>query len=145
MFVRLFVGAVALFGVGAGVMGGPRAFAAPAAEGSATADRCSLSKYHVTSVKPYRFELQAGYGVYTEFRGAELYVAAEPGLTREWLQRTVESDIASGACDFGATNAKVDVLSPGGGFIVQIRGSDERAAAEILRHAQLLSAPRAPE
>jgi hypothetical protein len=107
--------------------------------GAAEGQRCSLgSRYPLTSVASYTTEEHGGYTEYKTFRGAELYVPAQPGLTQEWLQRTVESDIASGACDFGVPSVTVSVVSAGPGFAVRLSGNDNRSAAEILRHAQQL-------
>src|SRR5262245_35829502 len=104
---------------------------APGAEG-----RCSLGHaYNVMSIKPYRVEQHDGYTDYTQLRGAEMYVAAEPGLTREWLQRVLAGEIAAGTCDFGVRDATVDVVSAVGGFFVRVSGPDERSANEILRRA----------
>src|SRR5262245_40987492 len=96
---------------------------APAGASAAEGGSCSLgSRYDVSSVKPYSSDENAGYTTYRKFRGAEIYVPAEPGLTQEWLRRTLDTEIASGACDFGARNVEVDVLSSGGGFSVRLSG-----------------------
>ena len=103
------------------------------------ADACSLGgKYFVRTVQPFSTEENAGYASYTQFRGAELFVPAQPGLTQEWLQRVLSFQIAAGECDFGAPDAKVTVLSSGGGFSVRLAGKDEKDASVILRHAQQL-------
>ena len=60
--------------------------------------------------------VDAGYTVYNQFQGAELFVPAQPGLTNEWLQRVLTEQVATGACDFGVPSARVSVLSAGGGF-----------------------------
>ena len=102
-------------------------------------DRCSIGgKYNVRSVLPFSTYEDAGYTSYRQFRGADVFVAAQPGLTREWLQRVLTYQIANGECDFGVHDVSVSVLSAGGGFSVRLSGPDERAAGEILRNAQLL-------
>jgi hypothetical protein len=107
--------------------------------GAAEAARCSLSgKDFAHSVKPlYNYE-DAGYTAFRQFRGAEVFVPAQPGLTAEWLDRMLTSQVAAGDCDLGVPKVNVEVLSDGGGFSVRLSGSDERGAAEILRHAQQL-------
>ena len=70
------------------------------------------------------------------FRGADVFVPAQPGLTSEWLQRVVTFEIAAGECDFGTRNVTVSVLSAGSGFSLRIAGWNDRAAGEILRHAR---------
>ena len=102
-------------------------------------DRCSIGgKYLVRTVLPYSFYEDAGYTAYREFRGADVFVVAQPGLTREWLQRVLTYQIANGECDFGVHDVSVSVLSAGVGFSVRLIGRDEKAAGVILQHAQLL-------
>jgi hypothetical protein len=102
-------------------------------------DRCSIGgKYLVRSVLPYSTYEDAGYTAYKQFRGADVFVVAQPGLTGEWLQRVLTYQIATGECDFGVPNVTVSVLSAGGGFSVRLMGRDERSAGQILRQAQLL-------
>src|SRR5436190_16544068 len=129
MFVRTLLAAAAL-SLALGASGERHAVAA---------DACSLGgKYFVRGVQPFSAEEHSGYTDYREFRGADLFVPAQPGLTQEWLQRVLSYQIAAGECDFGAPDAKVTVLSSGGGFAVQISGKSEKDAGVILRHAQQL-------
>jgi hypothetical protein len=101
---------------------------------------CGLGgKYMVRSVSPYKTFEDLGYSSYEQFRGAELFVPAQPGLTSEWLQRVVSYQIAAGECNFGVPDVTVSVLSAGSGFSVRLAGRDDKAAAEILRHAQQLT------
>jgi hypothetical protein len=101
---------------------------------------CSLGiRYPVTAVKPYRSEDAAGYAAMGRtFRGADIYIVAQPGMTREWLQRRMESEIGTDTCDFGVSRPTVDVISAGGGFLVRVSGPNEAAANEILTRAELL-------
>src|SRR5262247_812472 len=129
MVVRSLIGAVVLLVVAA----------TSAGAGAADFDHCSLGhKYSVSSVNRYVVDVNAGYTSYTEFRGAELFVPAQPGLTQEWLQRVLSYEIAAGDCNFGVRDANVSVLSAGSGFQVRIAGADERAARQIWSHAQQL-------
>jgi hypothetical protein len=103
-------------------------------------DQCSLGgKYPVRTVAAYTTMEDLGYTTYTKFQGADVFVPAQPGLTQEWLQRVVSSQIAAGACDFGVQDVKVSVLSAGGGFSVRLSGNDRKDAGVILQHAQLLT------
>ena len=129
MLIRRFIVA-AVLAVAALTSAGARA---------AEPNQCSLgSKYPVRSVAKFTTTENAGYTTYTQFRGAEVIVPAQPGLTAEWLQRVLSYEIAAGACDFGVAGATVTVLSAGGAFSVRVEGKGDQAAAEILRHAQLL-------
>ena len=106
---------------------------------AAELERCSLgTKYPIRSVSAYKTFDDLGYTTVEQFRGAELFVPAQPGLTSEWLQRIVAFQIAAGECDFGVRDAAVSVLSSGSGFSVRLSGKTEQAAGEILRHAQQL-------
>jgi hypothetical protein len=118
-----------------------------AGAGAAEPVRCSLGgKYFARSVKPFNTQETVGYQSFTRFRGAEVFVPAQPGLTAEWLDRVLTFQIAAGECDFGVPKVNVDVSSDGGGFSVRLSSDssryDERDAAEILRRTQqLVKAP----
>jgi hypothetical protein len=104
-----------------------------------TADRghCSLAdRTFIQSVKPLYSNEDAGYTAYRQFRGAEVLVPAQPGLTAEWLERVFTSEVAAGQCDLGTSKVHVQVLSAGGGFSVRLSSDDEKGAAQILRHTQ---------
>ena len=104
---------------------------------AADLERCSLGgKYPVRSVSAFKTVEDLGYSSYEQFRGAELFVPAQPGLTSEWLQRVIAFQIAAGECDLGVRDTSVSVLSAGSGFSVRLSGKNEQAAGEILRHAQ---------
>lgn len=105
--------------------------------GAAEPAPCGLGgKNFAHSVKPlYSYE-DAGYAAFRQFRGAEVFVPAQPGLTAEWLDRVLTSQVASGECNFGVSKVDVQVLSDGGGFSVRLSSHNEKGAAEILRHAQ---------
>ena len=106
---------------------------------AAPIDTCGLGgRYPIRSVTSYTTDENEGYTTYRRFRGAEIIVPAQPGLTAEWLQRVLSNQIAAGACDFGVERMNVDVMSAGDAFSVRLSGSDERAAGVILKHAQLL-------
>ena len=133
MVVRRFITAVAL--VLAATMS--------AGAGAAQPVQCSLGgKYFARSVKPFNTTEDAGYSIVKRFRGAEVYVPAQPGVTAEWLDRVLTFQIAAGECNFGVPKVNVEVLSDGGGFSVRLLsvsdGHDEREAAEILRRTQQL-------
>jgi hypothetical protein len=107
---------------------------------SAPTDTCSLgSRYPIRSVSSYSTDENEGYTAYRRFRGAEIVVPAQPGLTSEWLQRVVMQQVATGACDFGVPNTQVTVLSAGDAFWVRLSGPNEYTAGIILKHAQQLT------
>ena len=115
------------------------ALMAPAGASAAEPASCSLGgRFFVRSVKAYNVTVNEGYADYTQFKGAEAFVPAQPALTAEWLQRVISYQIAAGECDFGTRDVAVSVLPAGGGFTVRLSGKDDRAAGVILRHAQQL-------
>jgi hypothetical protein len=116
------------------------AFAAPADSSS----HCILKEHRVTKVQPLRVIERYGRGSSERLVGAQVFVQAEPGLTAEWLQLSIQRHMArmSGSgmkdCAFDAKDVRVSVESAGAGFAVKIMGKDATQAKEILRRAQLL-------
>ena len=115
---------------------------------------CSLgTEYPVLSVTPYKRSWQSG-GYYDSvnriLRGADIRVAAQPGLTAPWLQRKVEAEMAAGQCQFGDANATVEVYSEDVSLVVRVTSSgqvghvnepttaQDAQAVEILRRAREL-------
>jgi hypothetical protein len=102
-------------------------------------EQCNLgTKYHVSSVAPYRVTENLGFVEETKVRGADVRVEAAPGLTQVWLQSRLQTQIDNGECDLGVRNVTVNVFPAGDHFSVQLSGPDDHAAHEILSHAQQL-------
>jgi hypothetical protein len=106
---------------------------------------CILSENSIVSVVPYKVEEHIGKNVVQRVHGAQLYVQAEPGLTREWLQLNFERHIAmmKGSpampdCALGVENVRADVTSAGSGFWVRLIAPNATSGEEVLRRAQLL-------
>lgn len=105
---------------------------------------CPLLEHHITSVKPYYTPERVRKGVGgLRLRGVTLFVEAEPGLTAEWLQLTLERDIVelrrSGViadCVLAVETVSVQVGSGGNGFRVWITARDLQKAQEIARRAK---------
>ena len=87
--------------------------------------------------------------------GAIIRVRAVPGLTAEWLQRTVDCHLARASalghevpemsyCPLVPKGATAQVTSAGDGFDVRVRSSDPAAAHEILQRALRLVGRAAP-
>jgi hypothetical protein len=76
--------------------------------------------------------------------GARVNVRAEPGLTAQWLQLTIEQHLAQmqgssmAGCPLDLDNVRVDVDSAGAGFAVNIIAKNPAQAKEVLHRAQLL-------
>jgi hypothetical protein len=81
--------------------------------------------------------------------GATVRVAAEPGLTEQWLGRVMECHMAQHrvlgelkeeGCPL-ATIGAVEVVGAPGSFLVRIRANDRDAAAQVLQRARGLLGP----
>jgi hypothetical protein len=116
--------------------------ASSASASPAPAERCMLKDYSAVSVAAFRTDEDFGLGSYTRLKGAQVYVAAKPGLTAEWLTLSVQRELArlnaspDAACRPAVRDVKVSVTSSGGGFWVFLSAPDERSAASLLRWAQ---------
>ena len=122
--------------------------AAPSSATAGIPPDCPLTEHRIRSVAPYYIRKPVGKSKTRRvLRGAELFVEAEPGLTAEWLQLTLERHIArrpSAAvavdCALVVRGVSVRVGSGGNGFRVWITVGDAHMAEEILRRARLLLA-----
>ncbi|HEY6562594.1 MAG TPA: hypothetical protein VI072_35245 [Polyangiaceae bacterium] len=116
------------------------------AETSAARQPCSFDEHQVRSVKPYRMEKRiTGRITSNQILGAQLYVAAEPGLTAEWLRLKLERHLATMRgpaampdCALDVKNVRVEVASAGPGFNVKLIAQRPEQGKEVLRRAQLL-------
>jgi len=135
MSIRKFVFALAL---GATTMMPVIASADTPAKG------CVLMEHRVTAVTPYRIVRQYGRASNQELAGAQVLIQAEPGLTAEWLQLTIQQHLAKmqtehmGDCPLDMSGVRVQVDSAGAGFAVKIIAKDPAQAKEVLRRAELL-------
>jgi hypothetical protein len=120
-----------------------------------TPQSCVFDKYTPTSVVPYSADENLAYGSYSFVRGAQLFVPAREGLTREWLAASVQQSLASStetthaktddaACpNPNVKNVQVAVTSAGNGFWVTLIGRDERTADMLLKWARNIMAQHA--
>jgi hypothetical protein len=121
----------------------PPAMAADRSASAAVAVDCWLRDFTVTAVKPY-YEAAHIKTPLRRLKGAEIYVAAQPGLTIEWLRAEVTRHLVNmkagsmAQCSFDGDGVQVTVASAGGGFRVVVRTDHDGQASEILRRAQSL-------
>jgi hypothetical protein len=108
--------------------------------------QCTLAQYTITAVEPYRVDLRIARNPVIEVRGAELYIPAQPGLTAEWLQFTLQRDFAKAsngsgenACSF-SSKLRVEAVSGGAGFWVRLIAADSTEGANALERARALFA-----
>jgi hypothetical protein len=121
--------------------------------GIAAADR-DMSPFEHTDdiVKVERLDERipgAKAGPATRLAGAVITFRAVPGLTAEWLQRTIDCHLARNAslgnvvpemptCPLVPKGAVARVTSTGDGFAVAIRAEDQATSKDILERAQRL-------
>ncbi len=101
--------------------------------------RCLLNDYSMLQVAPFKTDENFGLGGYTVLKGAQMYVAAKPGLTAEWLTLQVQRELsqlqlgADPLCQPVVKNVKVSVAPAGGGFWVFLSAPDEKSAQALFR------------
>jgi hypothetical protein len=120
----------------------PLASAAPMSE-PLTLGACAPfnNPSNITSVYPYKVK-ETNLRRWSErLQGAIVNVPAEPGLTREWLQRVVSDSAAASTpgCPMAVPGATARVSSTGGGFAITVQSPNKDSAKEILRRAQTLA------
>jgi hypothetical protein len=98
---------------------------------------------NITSVEPYKVVETNLKRSSDRLQGAVITVAAEPGITREWLQRLVTdpSTTAQSGCPMAVPGASANVTSTGDGFAITMSSPKRDGAKEILRRAQALNFP----
>ncbi len=96
---------------------------------------------NITSVAPYKVTETNLKRSSTHLEGAVVTMAAQPGVTREWLQRLVDDPAATAqsGCPMAVNGASAHVTSTGNGFAITVKSSDKESAQEILRRAQALT------
>jgi hypothetical protein len=106
---------------------------------------CILSEHKVISVVPYTVDEHSGRNIYQRLRGAQVFIQAEPGMSREWLQLNLERHLAALTgpaampdCAFDIDNVRLDVTAAGSGYWVRLIAPDTKSGEEVLRRAQLL-------
>jgi hypothetical protein len=145
-----FVQAVFVAAALLGSVGAQRARASGAEQNKT----CVFEKYKPSHVMPYVSENLIDWGSYNFMGGAQLFVPAHEGLTKEWLAASVQQVFANAANATGVcktlkvTDVNVHVVSAGTGFWVQLIGRNNETSAKVLDWARDLVAqfnkPAAP-
>jgi hypothetical protein len=109
---------------------------------------CELDRYAPAAVRPHYESTDAptdGPAIAPALRGADVFVAARPGLTAEWLWHELRSRPGDAqTCATGVAGADIRVTSAGPGFVVTIRGGDDVSGQQILRLARVDERAAAP-
>ena len=126
----------------AGMVGSATAFADEKPIPQETRASCHpLMGHCVVSVTPRWVEEINGKRT-RHLAGVDVRVAAEPGMTAEYL--TVEAERAAAAESsaagslFGVEGSRVEVRSTGDGFVFHLTAADTKRAEELVRRAQPL-------
>jgi hypothetical protein len=119
--------------------------ALPSAQ-AANPQTCVFDKYAPVAVAPYVSENSIDYGSYSFLGGAQLFVPAREGLTKEWLQASVASALAAShaeqtqtaaTCDApDVKNVRVTVVSGGNGYWVQLISQQSQDSQALLKWAR---------
>jgi hypothetical protein len=105
-------------------------------------DGCTLAGYTIAEVAPYRVREQVGRGTVERVAGAQLFVPAKAGLTRELIGANVLAHLermrkgSMAGCPLDVDGITVTVASGSTGYWVQIAGTNARDAKEILARAR---------
>lgn len=113
---------------------------------AASPQTCVFDKYAPVAVQPYVAENGFDYGSYSYLGGAQLFVPAREGLTKEWLTASVQHALAAAqasqtdgtaSCDSpNVKNVTVSVVSGGNGFWVQLISQDSQSSEALLKWAR---------
>jgi hypothetical protein len=108
----------------------------PGASAATPTERCVLERYAPTAIAPSTWTTSIDYYTRTE-RGATLFVPAASGLTREWLELSLQRELAGAARNTDATHnppdaehIRANVRSADNGYWVGLTEPDESAAAK---------------
>jgi hypothetical protein len=107
---------------------------------SLDASTCALDAYAPATVRPHHDEVAVQKATLHPLRGADVFIAARPGLTAEWLRHQLQPRTGAAGCALDVAHAEITVASDGPGFLVTIRGRDEATGREILGLARVLEA-----
>jgi hypothetical protein len=112
---------------------------------AANPQTCVFDKYAPVAAAPYVSENSIDYGSYSFLGGAQLFVPAREGLTKEWLQASVQRALATqseqpanaATCETPQVeNVRVAVVSGGNGFWVQLISQNDHDSKALLKWAR---------
>jgi hypothetical protein len=113
---------------------------------------CVFDKFAPTAVVPYKTENSIDWGSFSFTSGAQLFVPAREGLTKEWLTASVQRALVqahvvtdkkadASHCDSPSVeDVHVNVVSGGNGYWVQLIGQDAKTAEKLMTWARALVA-----
>jgi hypothetical protein len=145
------------FGFGVCVTAAVVAIAGMRAAPAAASQPCVFEKYAPSAYVPFSPEQGAliDDGSYSPLRGAQLFIPAHEGLTRQWLKLALERALLEASPTAPKSNdvacnpphvklAQINVTSAGDGFWVQLISANERDASALVNWAaQVVKSQRA--
>jgi hypothetical protein len=113
---------------------------------------CVFDKHEPVTVAPFTVDTAMDWGSHIFASGAQLFVPAREGLTKEWLTASVQQALASAhvvstedgnsnkaICDMPRLkDVHVGVVSAGNGYWVQLIGRDAKTAETLMQWARKL-------
>jgi hypothetical protein len=116
---------------------------APSAASAAEAPWFEQHRALVERVEPFYVTERSGKLEHKRLRGAVIHLRPQPGVTAEWLQRSVDDHFRAmnspmPGCPLAVPTTKAVVRSTGSGFQVTVAGDSKEAGEEILRRARTL-------
>jgi len=117
--------------VGTFAFAGAVSTAAFAGERTETNASCVLRNHHVNAVQPYKVQQRVGRVEYSHLGGATAHVAAEPGLTAQWLR--VDLGREARACGQDTKDVRLLVEPASTGFNVRFIPRSPGDAKDVLR------------
>src|SRR5262245_2165294 len=113
-----------------------------AATAESNAPNACFDGHKLGPINAYSIDVPLQYDFEKQIAGAQVFVYAEPGLTAEWLHRTLEQRRMSSSnanCPQDVSGSSMTVQSSGGpGFWVTISSTDVSSAKQILARAERL-------
>ena len=103
---------------------------------------CELLNGSVADVRAHRTEEHVGKVTVQRLDGASLFVPAKPGLTAEWLQRSLAAHVGAmhgksmSDCPLEASHVRIQVRSGGSGYWVDVIAKDHQQAEFVLQRAE---------
>lgn len=100
---------------------------------------CVFDTPSFSAAAPYSQDEYTSYGSWSWLRGAQLYVPAQAGLTREWLATSIYNASAALSCNNNVpqlTGLEVHVTSAEHGFWIQLLARDEHDGHAVLAWAR---------
>ena len=115
---------------------------------------CILDRHAPVAVAPYTVDHGADWGSYSSSGGAQLFVPASEGLTKELLAASMQKAVAAAkaqasgqkssdasSCNLPRIDVHVSVVSAGNGYWVQLMGHHPETSEVMMKWARNFISP----